>query len=204
MKRWTKCVGLGALVLGFSPAVAQDTGGAGAAPQVELYYTPPDTPVLDVPYVPTPQPVVDEMLRLAGVKRGDFLIDLGSGDGRIVVTAAKQYGVRGLGVDLNPERVAEANANAKAAGVTNKVEFLQGDLFEQDLSKADVVTMYLLPSVNEKLKPKLLRELRPGTRIVSHSFDMPDWEPTRTVEVEGRTLYLWIIPERGQQQPAAR
>jgi cyclopropane fatty-acyl-phospholipid synthase-like methyltransferase len=138
------------------------------------------------------------------VKPGDYLIDLGSGDGRIVITAAREFGTRGVGVDLNPERIAEANANAKAAGVTDKVEFRQGDLFEQDLSKATVVTMYLLPSVNEKLKPKLLRELRPGTRVVSHSFDMPDWEPARTLEVEGRTLYLWIIPEKGQQPPAAR
>jgi hypothetical protein len=193
-------VGFGALLLGFTPAVAQQQG----AVVDELTFSPASAPALDVPYVPTPQHVVDEMLRLGGVKKGDFLIDLGSGDGRIVVSAARDHGARGIGIDLNPERIQEANANAKAAGVTDKVEFRQGDLFEQDLSKADVLTLYLLPSVNEKLKPKLLRELRPGTRVVSHSFDMGDWQPDKTVEVDGRTLYLWVIPDKGQGQPAPR
>lgn len=200
MKRWMT-VGLGALVLGAAPALAQKDS---ASRVEELYFSPSQTPVLDVPYVPTPQPVVDEMLRLGKVKKGDFVIDLGSGDGRIVISAARDHGARGMGVDLNPERIQEANANAKAAGVTDKVEFRQGDLFEQDLSKADVVTLYLLPSVNERLKPKLLRELRPGTRVVSHSFDMGDWQPTQTVQVEGRTVYLWIIPEQGQGQSTPR
>ncbi len=199
MKRWMT-VGFGALLLGFTPAVAQQQG----AVVDELTFSPASAPALDVPYVPTPQHVVDEMLRLGGVKKGDFLIDLGSGDGRIVVSAARDHGARGIGIDLNPERIQEANANAKAAGVTDKVEFRQGDLFEQDLSKADVLTLYLLPSVNEKLKPKLLRELRPGTRVVSHSFDMGDWQPDKTVEVDGRTLYLWVIPDKGQGQPAPR
>jgi len=193
-------VGLGALLMGFTPAVAQDAG----AWVDELVFSSASEPELDVPYVPTPQHVVDEMLRLGGVKKGDFLIDLGSGDGRIVISAARDHGARGLGIDLNPERIQEANANAKAAGVTDRVEFRQGNLFEQDLSKADVLTLYLLPSVNEQLRPKLLRELRPGTRVVSHSFDMGDWEPTKTVEVDGRTLYLWVIPEKGEQQPAPR
>jgi len=199
MKRWMT-VGIGAVLLGFTPAVAQDVG----ARVDELVFSPASTPALDVPYVPTPQHVVDEMLRLGDVKKGDFLIDLGSGDGRIVVSAARDHGARALGIDLNPERIAEANANAKAAGVEDKVEFRQGDLFEQDLSKADVLTLYLLPSVNEKLKPKILRELRPGTRVVSHSFDMGDWKPDKTVEVDGRTLYLWIVPDKGQRQPAPR
>ena len=200
MMRWMT-VGLGALVLGVTPVLAQQEP---ASRVEELYFSPSQLPVLDVPYVPTPQPVVDEMLRLGNVKKGDFVIDLGSGDGRIVISAARDHGARGMGVDLNPERIQEANANAKAAGVTDKVEFRQGDLFEQDLSKADVVTLYLLPTVNEKLKPKLLRELRPGTRVVSHSFDMGDWQPDQTVQVEGRTVYLWIIPGQGQGQPTPR
>lgn len=147
---------------------------------------------LDVPYVPTPQAVVDKMLEIAEIKDGDFVIDLGSGDGRIPITAAKKYGVSALGVDLNPTRVEEANENAKKENVTDKVEFKEQDLFETDLSKANVITMYLLSSVNLKLRPELMK-LKPGTRIVSHSFDMGDWEPDRSEVVEGRKVYMWII-----------
>jgi SAM-dependent methyltransferase len=150
----------------------------------------------DVPYVPTPQEVVDEMLRMANVTKNDFVIDLGSGDGRIVVTAAKKYGARGMGIDINPERIAEARANAKEAGVTNLVEFRQGDLFKADLAKATVVTMYLLSSVNMKLRPKLFRELKPGTRIVSHAFDMGEWKPERQTDVDGRRVMFWTIPAK--------
>src|SRR5215218_9526184 len=121
----------------------------------------------DVPYVPTPQDVVEAMLKLGEVKKGDVLYDLGSGDGRIVVAAAKNFGVRGTGIDINPERIAEANANAKTAGVTDRVRFLNQDLFEADIKDATVVTLYLLPSINLKLRPKLWRDLKPGTRIVS-------------------------------------
>lgn len=153
-------------------------------------------PRLDVPFVPTPQEVVDKMLELAKVGKGDFLIDLGSGDGRIPVTAAKQYGVRALGVDLNPQRIKEANERAKEAGVTDLVEFRQQDLFETDLSKADVLTMYLLPSVNLKLRPKIMKEMKPGSRVVSHAFDMGDWAPEQKVTVDGRTVYLWTVPKR--------
>ncbi|MEJ8800765.1 class I SAM-dependent methyltransferase [Pontibacter sp. H249] len=153
-------------------------------------------PKLDVPYVPTRQVVVDAMLELANVSGKDVLYDLGCGDGRIVVTAAKKYGTTGTGVDINPERISEANQNAKEANVTNKVKFIQGDLFEADFSKASVVTLYLLPSVNMKLRPKLLRELKPGSRIVSHAFDMGDWEPDKTVEVDGAKIYLWTVPEK--------
>lgn len=152
-------------------------------------------PRLDVPFVPTPQPVVDKMLELAKVGKGDFLIDLGSGDGRIPVTAAKKYGVRALGVDLNPQRIKEANERAKEAGVTDLVEFRQQDLFETDLSKADVLTMYLLPSVNLKLRPKIMKEMKPGSRIVSHAFDMGDWAPEQKVTVDGRTVYMWTVPK---------
>ena len=149
----------------------------------------------DVPYVPTPQSVVEAMLKLGEVKTGDVLFDLGSGDGRIPITAAKQYQVRGTGIDINPERIAEAEANAKKENVTNLVKFRNEDLFEADFKDATVVTLYLLPSINLKLRPKLFRDLKPGTRIVSHSFDMGEWEPEKRLEVDGRYLYLWRIPK---------
>lgn len=150
-------------------------------------------PNLDVPYVPSKQEVVEEMLRVAGVKAGDVVYDLGCGDGRIVITAAQKFGATGVGVDLNPQRIKEANENAKAAGVTDKVKFVEGDLFDFDFSEANVVTMYLLPSVNLKLRPKLQSELKPGSRIVSHDFDMGDWEAEKVVEVGNDTVYLWTI-----------
>jgi ubiquinone/menaquinone biosynthesis C-methylase UbiE len=135
------------------------------------------------------------MLKLGEVKTGDVLYDLGSGDGRIPITAAKLYKVHGTGIDINPERIAEAEANAKKEGVTNLVKFRNEDLFEADFKDATVVTLYLLPSINLKLRPKLLRELKPGTRIVSHSFDMGEWEPEKRIEVDGRYLYLWRVPK---------
>ena len=148
---------------------------------------------LEVPYVPTPENVVAEMLKLANVKKTDVLYDLGSGDGRIVVTAAQKYGARGVGYDLNPERIQEATENAKKAGVSARVQFRQQDLFQADLREASVVTLYLLPSVNLKLRPKLWSELKPGTRIVSHDFDMGDWKPDKTVDLEGHKIYFWVI-----------
>jgi tRNA G37 N-methylase Trm5 len=151
----------------------------------------------DVVYVPTPQPAVEVMLEMAQVRDGDVLYDLGSGDGRIPITAARKYDVRAIGIDIDPERIAEANANARAAGVTDRVTFRQEDLFEADFSDATVVTLYLLQRLNEKLKPRLLTELAPGTRIVSHAFTMgDDWPPEQTVTVDGSTLYLWTVPER--------
>ena len=149
----------------------------------------------DVVYVPTPVPVVNEMLRLANVQANDVVYDLGSGDGRIVITAAQKVGARGIGIDISPERIREANENAKQAGVTDRVEFRQQDLFETNFSDATVVTLYLLPKLNVKLRPKLLRELKPGTRIVSHAFDMGDWKPDQVVEVDGKTVYYWVVPE---------
>lgn len=149
----------------------------------------------DVPYVPTPQPVVDRMLELAGVGGDDVVYDLGSGDGRIVITAAKKYGARGVGIEIDPERIKEARKNAEEAGVSDLVEFRRQDLFETDLSKASVVTLYLLPDVNIKLRPKLLEELEPGTPVVSHDFDMNEWEPEQTVEMGTDVIYLWHIPE---------
>lgn len=150
----------------------------------------------DVVYVPTPVPVVNEMLRLANVKPNDVVYDLGSGDGRIVIAAAQERGASGVGIDINPDRIREANQNAKNAGVTDRVQFRQQDLFQTDFSKATVVTLYLLPELNVKLRPKLLRELKPGTRIVSHAFDMGDWKPEQVVEVDGRTVYYWVVPEK--------
>lgn len=151
-------------------------------------------PDLEVPYVPTPENVVEQMLKLANVKKTDVLYDLGSGDGRIVVTAAQKFGAHGVGYDLNPERIKEANENAQKAGVTDRVTFRQEDLFKADLRNATVVTLYLLPSVNLKLKPKLFAELKPGTRVVSHDFDMGDWQPNKVVELEGHRIYFWIMP----------
>lgn len=158
-----------------------------------------------VPYVPTPQDVVDRMLEIAKVGPHDYLIDLGSGDGRIVVTAAKKYGTRGFGVDLDPVRVREGTENARRAGVSEKVAFYQRDLFETKLGDATVITMYLLPQVNIELRPRLL-ELRPGTRLVSHDFDMGDWKPDSHIKMDTQDkyggagglseIYFWVVPAR--------
>ena len=150
----------------------------------------------DAPYVATPDETVEEMLRMAMISRDDLLYDLGSGDGRIVITAAKNLGTRGIGIDIDPLRVAEANQNARAAGVTDRVRFIEGDLFATDLREATAVTLYLLPAVNLRLRPKLLAELRPGTPVVSHDYDMADWEADDYREVGSSRLYLWIVPAR--------
>lgn len=150
----------------------------------------------DVPYVPTPQPVVDKMLELAKVDKNDVLYDLGCGDGRIVITAAQKYGARGVGIDLNPQRIAEARKNAESAGVTDKVKFVHGDLFTADFSDATVVTLYLLPDVNRALRPQLWKQLKVGTRVVSHDFDMgPEWPPEKVERIGAKTLYYWTITE---------
>jgi precorrin-6B methylase 2 len=150
----------------------------------------------DVIFVPTPQEVVDAMLKLAKVGADDVVYDLGSGDGRIPITAARTYGARGVGIDIDPQRIREANENLKAAGVADKVRFLNQDLFTTNISEATVVTLYLLPSLNLKLIPKLNAELRPGTRVVSHAFDMGDIKPQTTQNVNGRTIYMWTVPIR--------
>jgi predicted RNA methylase len=151
----------------------------------------------DVVYVPTSYEVVDAMLELARVGKGDVLYDLGSGDGRIPVTAAKHFGIRAVGVDIDPQRIAEANENARKNKVTHLVQFRQEDLFLTEIRDATVVTLYLLPDLNVKLRRRLLAELKPGSRIVSHQFDMGAWPPERTVRVNGRdTIYLWTVPER--------
>lgn len=154
----------------------------------------------DVVYVPTPDEVVEKMLELAKVGKNDVLYDLGSGDGRIPITAAQKFGTRGFGVELRPELIQEANQNAQKAGVSDRVQFLQQDLFQTNISNASVVTLYLLPELNVKLRPMLFQQLKPGTRIVSHDFDMGDWKPEQTVQVQGpnrvHTVYSWVIPEK--------
>lgn len=150
----------------------------------------------DVVFVPTPNDVVDKMLELAAVTPDDRVYDLGCGDGRIVITAAQRYGAHGVGIDIDPRRIAEANENARKAGVIDRVRFIEADLFEANIRDATVVTLYLLTRLNAKLKPKLLQELRPGTRVVSHAFDMGDWEPERKEFVGASAVYLWRIPGR--------
>ena len=153
----------------------------------------------DVIFVPTPQEVVEDMLRLANVQRGDVLYDLGSGDGRIAITAARKYGIKATGIDIDPERIREANENAKKAGVTSLVQFRQEDLFAADFKDATVITLYLLPDLNVKLRPKLWNELKPGTRIVSHQFEMGAWKPEKRLESNGRTIYFWTVPPKDKQ-----
>lgn len=160
----------------------------------------------DVPYVPTTEAAVAAMLKLADVKKDDIVYDLGCGDGRIVIAAAKTYGARGAGIDINPQRVSEAKANAKKAGVENLVRFEENDLFLADFHEATVVTLFLLPNINLKLRPKLMEQLKPGTRVVSNTFDMGDWKAVKEFSVDddpndedtglSKRLYLWIIPPK--------
>ena len=158
---------------------------------------------LDVPYVPTPMAVVRKMLEMGRVRRGDLLYDLGCGDGRIVVTAAREHGARGVGIDIDPRRIAEAQARARDAGVQDQVEFRVADLFQTDFSRASVVTLYLLPRINRELRPQLWRQLKVGTRVVSHAFDMgDDWPPEDMENLRGSTVYAWTI--RQAQKDAVR
>ena len=159
----------------------------------------------DVPYVPTPPEVVEAMLKLGNVGAGDVHYDLGCGDGRIVVTAVQKFGAtRGTGYDIDPQRIQEANENAKQAGVTDKVRFILGNLFEADFRDATIVTLYLLPEVNLKLLPKLLKDLKVGSRIVSHQFDMGDWEPDKKIELEWHKVYLWTVTEKAKARFAEK
>ena len=150
----------------------------------------------DVRSVATPPEVVDAMIMAARVTSADIVYDLGSGDGRIVIAAAKKYGARGVGIEINPQLVAESNAGARVAGVSHLVQFIQGDLFTADFSAATVVALYLSPSLNERIKPRLLRELRPGTRVVSHVYDMLGWKADQRVDVDGRWVFLWTVPAK--------
>jgi SAM-dependent methyltransferase len=152
----------------------------------------------DVQYIPTPENVVDEMLRLTAVTKDDIVYDLGCGDGRLVIAAAKHFGARGVGIDIDPQRINESRDNARQAGVADRVRFLEQDLFEADIGQATIVTLYLLPKLNVQLRPKLLRDLKPGTRVVSHDFDMAEWHPDQTIRIPGasrpHTVYYWVIP----------
>lgn len=190
---------LSIVLIGASPSLTPiANAGTPEDSSGELRFPNPSTQFgtdLDVPYVPTPTAVVDAMLQVAKVGKDDVLYDLGSGDGRIPITAAKKFGTRGVGVDLDPNRIEEANANAQKAGVSDRVRFMQQDLFKTDLSNATVITLYLLPSVNLELRPRLL-QLKPGTRIVSHAFDMGDWKPDQELEVNGKKVYYWVVPEK--------
>ena len=178
-------------VAGCTPQAQTNAQSTQAVPSVQ---TPQREP--DVVYVPTPQEVVDKMLALAKVTKDDIIYDLGSGDGRIPITAAQKFGTKGVGIDINPERIQEANANAQKAGVTERVKFLNQDLFSSNFSEATVVTLYLLPELNVKLRPQLFKQLKPGTRVVSHDFDMGDWKPDQVVQTQdGSNVYLWTIPE---------
>ena len=150
----------------------------------------------DVIYVPTPEEVVEAMLQVANVTKTDIVYDLGCGDGRIPVTAARKHGARGVCIDIDPQRIKEANENVAKNNVGDRVRVMNADLFATDLSEATIVTLYLLPSLNVKLMPKLMKELRPGTRIVSHAFDMGDWKPEKEMDVNGRKVYFWTIPKQ--------
>ena len=155
----------------------------------------------DVVYVPTPEDVVRGMLEMANVQKGDVVYDLGCGDGRTVIMAAKEFGARGVGIDINPTRIEESLENARDADVMDRVTFRNEDLFTADIKDATVVTLYLLPRLNLKLRPKLIADLKPGTRIVSHAFDMGNWKPEKQTQVDGYTIYFWTIPETGASLP---
>ena len=148
----------------------------------------------DIFYLPTPQYVVNEMLAIAGTNKDDVVYDLGCGDGRFVISAAKKYGARGVGIDIDPERIRESQANARSAGVADRVKFIEADLFKTDVSQASIVALYLLPQLNLRLRPQLFKQLKPGTRIVSHDFDMGDWKPDVSEELGKSSYYLWILP----------
>lgn len=159
-----------------------------------MQYAKSEKTILDVPYEPSPVKVVEEMIRLAKVTERDLVYDLGCGDGRVVIAAAKITGCRAVGIDLDPKRIRESRENALKEGMSARVTFLQQDLFDSDLGEADVVMLFLYPRVNLRLRPKLLSELKPGTRVVSHSHTMGEWEPDKKARVEYRNLYLWVIP----------
>jgi SAM-dependent methyltransferase len=186
-----------ALVAASFTALTLLAGCASAPPSGPAAARP--APKLDVVWVSSAPEVIAVMLEAAKVGPGDIVYDLGCGEGEIVIAAALHYGARGVGVDLDPERITNARLNAARAGVTDRVTFIEQDLFTTDVSGATVVTLYLGPEINRRLRPKLLRELRPGTRIVSHDFSMGEWEPERTVRVPqapGHVVYLWRVPPR--------
>ncbi|HSD40920.1 MAG TPA: class I SAM-dependent methyltransferase [Burkholderiales bacterium] len=197
-KRWNTAV---ALVATVSLALVQGAAFAQAAadksPERQEYQPQVGQAGKDVVWVPTPDALVERMLKMAQVTSKDYVIDLGSGDGRTVIAAVQKFGATALGIEYNPDMVALSVKAAEKAGVSDKAKFIKADIFETDFSKATVITMYLLPALNIKLRPKLL-DMRPGTRIVSHAFNMEDWQPDQTATVEGRDAFLWIVPAKVQ------
>jgi precorrin-6B methylase 2 len=180
------------------PKLAQNSNTPGSLNSPSSATDPKQLRAPDVIFVPTPDEVVDAVLKIAKTGESDVLYDLGSGDGRIAIAAAQKYHVaRAVGIDINPDRIREANSNLHAAGGNNRVVFLNEDLFDAKISDATVVTLYLLPTLNLKLLPKLLNDLKPGTRIVSHAFDMGSWKPEQSLNIDGRSVYLWTIPAKG-------
>jgi hypothetical protein len=192
--KWRAAPVLAAALLVSALATHAAVGAQSAVPNQE--YTPSvGQEGKDVIWVPTPQALVERMLQMAGTKASDYVVDLGSGDGRTVITAAKKFGARALGVEYNPDMVALAKRNAEKEGVADKAQFIQGDIFQTDFSKANVLTLYLLPSLNVKLRPTILN-MRPGTRVVSHAFTMDDWQADQVDSADGRTAYMWIVPAK--------
>ena len=181
---------LGLFTSGCAFSSAGENRGAGAVEVSDLK----KGPKLDVPYEPTSYEIAEEMIRMADVQKNDLVYDLGCGDGRIVIMAVKEKGARGVGVDLDPQRIKESVANAKKAGITDRVRFIRQDLFKTDFKDATVMMLYLWPEVNLRLRPKLLADLKPGTRVVSHSHTMGDWEPDAKSVVSTHNLYFWVIP----------
>jgi SAM-dependent methyltransferase len=187
------------LAAGASPTTGLSLGSLPIA-QAPEQVAPPAAPRKepDIHYVPTPQELVEVMLDMAKVGKDDIVYDLGSGDGRLVITAAKEYGASGVGIDIDPKRIAESRENAKKAAVEDKVRFLEQDLFESDFRDATVVTVYLLSELNLRLRPQIFAQLKPGTRLVSHAFNMGDWEPDaqKTIEINGNSYnaYYWVVP----------
>lgn len=165
-----------------------------------LFASAQQTPAPDVVYVPTREKFVDAMLELARVTKDDTVYDLGCGDGRIVIAAAKNFGASGVGIEIDPQLVKQATENAQNAGVADKVKFVEADIFKTNFKRATVVVLYLSPSVNLRLRPRLLKQLKPGTRIVSHDFGMGDWKPEKTIKIDEATFYLWTVPARRKQR----
>lgn len=190
---------VGLLLAGLGPSSAHaQAPDSSEAPFVDAPLRPmgTDTSIqVEVPFVRSPKKVVVRMLEIADVGPDDVLYDLGSGDGRIPITAARRFGARGVGIEIRPDLVKKARRRAEIAGVADRVEFRQGDLFEANISEASVVTLYLLPDVNTRLRPRLLEQLAPGTRVVSHGFDMDAWKPDEVAEVGETRIYLWTVPE---------
>ena len=193
--KWRAAHAIAAALLTSSIAVGGAFAAQAAAPAQQDYTPSVGQEGKDVIWVPTPQSLVERMLQMAGTKSSDYVVDLGSGDGRTVITAAKKFGARALGIEYNADMVALAKRNAEKEGVADKAQFQQGDIFQTDFSKADVLTLYLLPSLNVKLRPTILN-MRPGTRVVSHAFTMDDWEADQVDSAEGRTAYMWIVPAK--------